>query len=93
MPTFEIMLDPRSPIKQDGTRAIVLQVSELRNRNYIPVGLSVKPEHWDATLSKFKRAHDPLTYKELNYNLNRYIIDSEKIISDFGVNKIPFSFC
>ena len=92
MATFKIMIDPRTPIKQDGTRAIVLRITEKGKRNYLSLGLSVKPDRWNETESKFKRAHDPQNYKELNHNLGLYLSECEKITSGLIVKKISFTF-
>lgn len=86
------MLDPRTPKKKDGTKAIVLRVSDRSTRNYIPLGMSVDPKNWSAPESKLKRAHDPIRFKEYNHNLNTFLADGELILSDFAAKKIPFSF-
>lgn len=92
MATLTIMLDPRTPLKKDGTKGIVLRVTNKSKRNYIPLGMSVKKQNWDANKSILKRAHDPLKFKELNFNLGQFLSDGEMILSDFAAKKIPFSF-
>jgi integrase/recombinase XerD len=92
MATLKIMLDPRTPTKADGTRSIVLRVTDRSKRNYLPLGMSVDPKNWNAAESKLKKAHDPIRFKEYNHNLNTFIADGELILSDFAAKKIPFSF-
>jgi len=92
MATLKIMLDPRTPIKKDGTKSIVLRITEQSKRNYIPIGMSVKPMNWNTSESKLKRAHDPINYKEYNHNLDKHVSDGELILSDFAAKKIPLSF-
>ena len=91
MPTFSYILDPRSPIKKDGTRALVLRITDKKTRSYIPTSISIKPEHWDSVTGKIKRAHDPINFKELNANLVSQLAKCEVIVSEFEANKIPFT--
>jgi len=91
MPTFSYILDPRTPQKRDGTKTLVLRITDKKTRSYIATSISVKPEHWDSVTGKIKRAHDPINFKELNANLANQLAKCEVIVSEFEANKIPFT--
>ncbi len=91
MPTFSYILDPRSPSKKDGTKALVLRITDKKTRAYIPTSLSIKPEHWDSVIGKIKRGHDPINFKELNANLASQLAKCDLIVSEFEANNIPFT--
>jgi len=91
MATYSIMLDPKHPAKKDGTKIVVLRITNNRTRHYINLGLTVKPENWQDPPGRFKKFHNPLNYKELNYHLTEYLANTEKLLSELQLKNIPFS--
>jgi site-specific recombinase XerD len=85
------MIDPKHPIRSDGTKLVVLRITNNQIRHYINLGLSVKPENWKETECRFKKSHNPLNYRELNHHLTDYLAKAETILSEFKVKNIPFS--
>lgn len=92
MVNFTMMLHPTRPAKKDGSKAVVLRVTNERLRKYIGIGYSCKPEFWDHRKGLFKKAYNPENFKELNNTIKLKIAKAERIVMDFDKEEKPFIY-
>lgn len=76
----------------DGSKVVVLRITHDRQRKYLPMGMSCKPEFWDSKRSQLKKSYNPENYKELNNELKIKFSKAEKIVMKFESDLIPFRF-
>lgn len=92
MASLNLMLHPTLPLRKDGTKSVVLRVTQQRNRYYINIEITCPPASWDSAKGQLKRSYNPVNYKDLNHSMSLFLSKAEKILFDMETAGNPFSF-
>ncbi len=79
----------KTKVNKDGTHPIALRLSSGRNRNYIFLDISCKPDQWNDELSRLNSKYK--NFKKYNRILSVYDERIEEILDYFRIRNLDFS--